>query len=217
LLTINGYTRLYADLDTECLQSTEILLNRYHLSRGIQADGPDQQEQVALFGRMGDNPGFEESVPNAWMASNPGHPFFLQPVLNVHKYMQKTGFGDSHDFVMAESLTGPVALREAIMEYEVNRVKHGNRLDDGTANMVEMGPFASRRENSHKVILLPREIIYPYSWGGDREDVRDVCWVLRAGFNSEVCKRRSRWRLRGASLSRTGATRIIQRRKTRRI
>ena len=147
---------------------------------------------------MGDNPGFEHSIPNAWMASNPGHPFFLQPVLNVYEYMQKTGFGDGHEFVGPESLTGPVALREAIMMYEVNLVKHGNQLDGGTANLVETGPYAGEPETSHEVILLPREIIYPYSWGGDGEDVRDFCWVLRASFDSEACKRRLQVEVKGS-------------------
>lgn len=199
LLIINGYPRLYVDLDTECLQSTEVLLNRYHLPIGIQVDQPDQQpEKVALFGRMGNNPGFEHSIPNAWMASTPSHPFFLQPAINVDKYMQNVGFGEGHDFVLPESLTGPVALREAIMDYEVNRVKHGNRLDDGTANVVQTGPFAGRQETPHEVILLPREIIYPYSWGEDGEDVRDVCWVLRARFDPEECKRRLRVEAEGS-------------------
>ena len=193
---------MYADLDTECLQSTELLLNRHHIPIGVQANELGQQlEQVALLGRMGDNPGFEHSIPNAWMASNPGHPFFLQPVLNVHKYMQNTSFADGHGFVSAEGLTGPIALRQAIMEYEVNRVKHGNRLDDWTANLVQTGPFAGQRDIPHEVILLPSEIIYPYSWGGvgqNVEEVRDICWVLRAGFNPEECKRRLQVEAKGS-------------------
>jgi hypothetical protein len=147
---------------------------------------------------MGDNPGFEHSIPNAWMASVPGHPFFLQPVLKVQEYMQNTGLSNSLNFLLPESLTGPIALREAIMEYEVNRVKYGNKLDDWTANLVQTGPFASQLDIPHEVILLPRHVIYPYSWGADGEDVRDVCWVLRDDFNQEECKRRLQVEIKGS-------------------
>lgn len=61
--------RLYSDLDLECLRPIEQLLEEY------TATG-----RKAYLGRMGTDNAYDGSIPNAWMVSTPGHPFWLLPL-----------------------------------------------------------------------------------------------------------------------------------------
>lgn len=171
--------RLYNDLDTECLQPSEAILDRYLPPAG-------EQSQQAFFGRMGDNPDFEHSIPNAWMAATPGHPLYL---VHTEAIDRKVREGKAAG-LLPESLTGPVALREAIVNYEIGRVRHGLAVDEKVETVRKHSPFADAEHRDHRVVLLPSEVVYPYSWGADGESTRDVCWVLKDGFDPDKCKKR---------------------------
>lgn len=176
---------VYADLDTECLLPSEALEDTYGPLFINQSTGID----TAIFGRMGDDPSFRHSIPNAWMASSPGNPMFLvmvQEIIERHKTSQSKIFKSTS----AEGLTGPIALRSAITRYEKDKVLFGDELEPDVAALVKKGPFAdaaSKRE--HRVILLPSHFIYPYSWGNDGKQYRGVCHVLQDGFNATECKK----------------------------
>lgn len=135
---------------------------------------------------MGDNPDFEHSIPNAWMAATPGHPLFLVHLEAIDRQVR----GGKTAGLLPESLTGPVALREAIVNYEIGRVRHGLSIDPKVDAVKKNSPFADADYGDHRVILLPSEIIYPYSWGPEGEPVRDKCWVLKDGFDPDACKTR---------------------------
>ncbi|EQL00477.1 hypothetical protein G6O67_002487 [Ophiocordyceps sinensis] len=180
------YGGVYADLDTECLRPTEDLQADYDAF--FDGQGSTLLTDTALFGRMGNDAKFEHSIPNAWMASTPGHPFFLAFVHffndKVKELKQKR-----KKLPEAEHVTGPAALFAAINRYEQDKTRSGNRLNEDVAKMVHEGPFAHLPDRVHQVLLLPSHYIYPYSWGSDGSKVRNVCWVLSASFSSETCKK----------------------------
>jgi hypothetical protein len=151
--------------------------------------------QVALLGRMGNDPGFSGSIPNAWMASHSAHPFFLRPTEKVYRFhlADKTRrfwesiWDWSWWYPSAEALTGPNALRKCVAEYEASGEHHVSDLDDSIAALVRLGPWALW-EMRPELIVLPSQLIYPFSWGPDGKPLQKVCWVLEDTFNSTKCK-----------------------------
>jgi hypothetical protein len=83
------YGGVYADLDMESLKPIDPVLK-----------GKD-----AVLGYMGEPDGFKHNIPNAWMASRPGHPFWLlvlKHIQNVDKQRE------------VEAITGPIALKHCV-------------------------------------------------------------------------------------------------------
>lgn len=138
---------------------------------------------------MGNDPKFEHSIPNAWMASTPGHPFFLAFIQFFNNKVDELKH-KRKKLPEAEHVTGPAALYAAINQYEVDQTRPGNRVNDDVAKMVREGPFAHLSDRAHQVLLLPSHYIYPYSWGPDGSKVRKTCWVLSRWFNADMCKKR---------------------------
>jgi len=83
---LHHYGGVYVDLDSESIRPIDEYLKGKQL----------------VLGRMGDNPNFEHSIPNAAMASVPGHPFWVE-VLNYIYVYRNMNWG-------AELLTGPAML-----------------------------------------------------------------------------------------------------------
>ena len=79
---------IYADLDVECLAS--------HI--------PLTQCGSVLLPLMGADFNFPHNVPNAWLASVPGHPFWVFVLKDIVKWWEE------------ESLKGEQALKEAYVE-----------------------------------------------------------------------------------------------------
>jgi inositol phosphorylceramide mannosyltransferase catalytic subunit len=126
---------------------------------------------VAIFGRMGTNPAYEHSIPNAWMAASPGHPFFMLPIESARREVGKSRRFLRrwwYEWPIAELVTGPVALRDSILKYQNMR---------GTAD---------------KVILLPDHWVYPYSWVNNwnpkTQDLRAACSAEQPHFDASRCK-----------------------------
>lgn len=165
------------DLDTDCLQPTEVLYEKYAPHSTTM--------QTALLGRMGDNPEFEHSIPNAWMVSTPAHPFFLVLPNTINERVQDK----SANFDLVESLTGPVALRESLVEYETRKIKNGDNLGAVYDKIAQKVPFTHNQKLENQVIKLPSEMIYPYSWGADGAKYRDMCWVKTKTYNADSCKK----------------------------
>ena len=144
-------------------------------------------QRRAFFGRMGMELDFHDSIPNAWMASTPGHPFHLLPIEEVQHNMGGGGTWLGGLFLKGtEALAGPGALYDAINNYEQN---HGGAgLDQ---HLIAQGyplPYGQHEEMTHDVTILPWWYIYPYSWGRDGEQFRDLCWVTQDTFDAERCK-----------------------------
>ena len=173
---------VYADLDTECLQSTEELEQSY----GALFD--DAQVNTALFGRMGNDTNFEHSIPNAWMAAAPGHPFFLVMMQEMTERLQN--MLEEKKTEIPERITGPIALRYAISMYKKDKAVRSGLVKDAVAAAGE--EVQVQPSQRHKVLLLPSRLIYPYSWSVEGENVRGVCWVTQNSFHAGTCKKRLR-------------------------
>src|SRR5271156_6482972 len=169
---------MYADLDFECLRPFETMFHSYStaLTPSLPSDwnlsslNPDVQTgiQHAFFGRMGSKPRFVHSVPNAWMASPPGHPFFLLLLRTAQRQMREHGQGTP------EELTGPVALHKTIGVYQ-NKASQDYLTEQDASLRLRAGLFGTRDALQHELHILPKEMIYPYSWDKDGERHRKVC------------------------------------------
>lgn len=161
---------VYADLDTECLRPTLDALASQNISLPDQSSKISGNEasmaRVALFGRMGSDPAFDHSIPNAWMAASAGHPFFLFPVSSARAEIEKSRrilHSWWYDYPSAEQLTGPIALRKNVKQYE------------------------SCGDAANTIIVLPDSMVYPFNWNNEG-NVRSVCSAERETFNETQCK-----------------------------
>lgn len=155
-----------------------------HMTLG--EDPVKDTNRIAFFGRMGTDRSFAHSIPNAWMAATPGHPFFLLPLESMLARYNRLWKWKA----APETVTGPVALRQAILKY---RTKYSWRLDPKALEKdletrITPGPFEPRTNLKHSVILLHQDIIYPYSWSIDGRDYRQDCWVLEKTYDAAKCK-----------------------------
>jgi hypothetical protein len=83
---------VYADLDMEALRPLDPLLAHRHAA-------------LAWMGPADDHP---HNLPNAWMASEPGHPFWLMMLMHIMQCPKDQA---------AEHVTGPGALKGAFFKY----------------------------------------------------------------------------------------------------
>lgn len=107
---------VYADLDVDCIRPLDSMWEKYaHEPKpmSFSADGEHPVIHLRTYmGQMGDDRRFQHSVPNAWFASAPGHPFHLLTglVLLDNYEASKT----DAEVPVAEVLTGPIALRNQV-------------------------------------------------------------------------------------------------------
>ncbi|KAH7020758.1 uncharacterized protein B0I36DRAFT_252631 [Microdochium trichocladiopsis] len=177
-LYMHAFGGVYADLDTDCLRPTEDMLDVYGIDRvgehqtlNTQLAAPESS--TAVFGRMGSDFNFEHHLPNAWMASTPGHPFFLLPIESIKAEVdrsQRPLAGYWYDWPSAEQMTGPIALRESIIQYAARQ------KDGSSSNGVP-----------ERIVLLPQQWAYPFNWDSD-EATRALCSAEQDTFNASSCK-----------------------------
>ncbi|KAK7893957.1 hypothetical protein LTR67_006658 [Exophiala xenobiotica] len=183
---------VYADLDVECLRPADSLFQIYNVSTVSHAKPRPQSThnlqkngRKAFFGRMGLDNGESNSIPNAWMASTPGHPFFLLVLEHVMKSMKEESPGDKSP----EEVTGPAVLYDRINEYLGEEgIYEGERLDKYVSKNPTAKQFTPRKGLGHSIEVLPFQYIFPYSWQRDGEAFRDVCWATKETFSAERCK-----------------------------
>ena len=135
---------MYADLDFESLKSLEPLL----------------PQGKVLLGTLGVNSPPEHSVPNSFMASTPGHPFWmfcLAKMLSVHLSREAGSY--------VERMTGPIMLKQALDEYNVQRDNNGAGAG---------------------VVVLPQPLLYPIVWSDPATHHADCSWGA-ANFSSKAC------------------------------
>lgn len=101
---LHRFGGVYADLDL-------VPLSPLHLHLPKLFDTDSQTVPRAYVGQMGDLE-FEHSIPNAFMASSPGHPFWLEPLEYVREHCDDPEYN-----LNPESLTGPVALRNRTLDW----------------------------------------------------------------------------------------------------
>lgn len=145
-------------------------------------------DQKAFVGKMGTEDGFEHNIPNAWMASPPGHPLF-KLMLQWAAAKIKSG-EDISD--RPELVTGPVALRDGIKKFEKEfSAADILALPDILSKEVK-DTFPEKQEaeliKHTKIEKLPFYYIYPYSWARDGDMFREMCQGVAESFDSERCK-----------------------------
>ena len=147
---------------------------------------PDAERKV-FVGRMGTDDSFTHSIPNAWMGSTPGHPFWLLPLEFASDHINVEG-------ISPESLTGPAALYAMVERYKNDFDQgQGSKMDEyydksPWRRLYKVAVKESATLPRQSLVILPFWQIYPYSWHRDGEMVRNVCWVLEAEFNAARCK-----------------------------
>ncbi|EXJ79109.1 hypothetical protein A1O3_08610 [Capronia epimyces CBS 606.96] len=183
---------VYADLDVECLRPTDNLFKEFNVStvshakpRPVSTHELQKSGRKAFFGRMGTDTSFSNSIPNAWMASTPGHPFFLLVIESVVKgIIDGSSAGQS-----PEQVTGPVQLFDMVNQYmALDSPYEGEKLDKHVAKNPSAKQFTPRRGLGHSIEVLPFNYIFPYSWQRDGEAFREVCWATKTTFDAERCK-----------------------------
>lgn len=163
-------------------------------------NGSDRKFDIAtaMLGRMGYDESFEHSIPNAWMASTPGHPFFLRSIQEFEDLFNQSEHSSlSFEWPAPEHLTGPVALRSALLQYEETKTHRNGLVNQYVEDLVQRLPFAAHPPKDHHVLVLPSHMVYPYSWDSDGSSFRDECWVLREGFDPDRCKNSLRTKRKG--------------------
>lgn len=128
---------IYADLDTECLRNLDPLLT-----------GGD-----VILGRMGSNPAFEHSIPNAFMMSKPRQEFWLFVISLICDTV-----GERPEYV-----TGPVVLKQAYDDYTTQYREDWvqNRIAQIRMKMEDNFPASAERTN---IVVGTTNIFYPVDW-----------------------------------------------------
>lgn len=124
------YGGVYVDLDFESLKPLDGLLDRGKV----------------LLGTQGVNSPPEHSIPNSFMASAPGHPFWMfcfARMLSAHIGIPIGSY--------VETTTGPIMLKQALDEYR-------------------------RSQDDKDIIVLPQEYVFPIVWSDPATHYRDCNW-----------------------------------------
>jgi hypothetical protein len=137
---------LYVDMDTECLKPL----------------APFFRSGDVWLGRMGTDPDFAHSVPNAIMASRPRQEFWL---LAIHFLVENARAQDGPDGMIArgpEVLTGPILLKTAYDTYVASERSTVQAMIRGIAARLpeNLQPQAKVSE----IVLLDPDIWYPIDW-----------------------------------------------------
>ncbi|KAI8475293.1 MAG: nucleotide-diphospho-sugar transferase [Monoraphidium minutum] len=107
---MHAFGGVYTDLDVECLRPLDDLFAALNASAppppSRRPGVPHGPAVVALMGR--DAP-FSHSLPNAWLASGPGHPLWIEALRAVAAAAAERRAGD-----WVEDITGPVVLKAAV-------------------------------------------------------------------------------------------------------
>ncbi|KAL4933084.1 uncharacterized protein BDV17DRAFT_287441 [Aspergillus undulatus] len=202
---------MYADVDTEALRPVNSLFAAHDVALAPHLESissrnpsfsssPGPRVQRAFMGRMAHtlDPEGLGAIPNGWMASPPGHPYWLLPVLAVLENPKDDG--------SVEGMTGPGILGPLIKQY-FNARKSGEdsalrrQLCERVQSVqpawdlfcpsagysLEDGIAGGGEELKHALVLLPREQIYPFSWVDDG-DVKSCLGAKKNElFDAEAC------------------------------
>jgi mannosyltransferase OCH1-like enzyme len=104
-LYMHHYGGVYFDLDSKSFKSLDILFNGASVER----------EKSSLFlARMGSNVDFSDSLPNAFMASRKGHPFWN---CLIGEIVENEYYHFYSRFQQVESRTGPRMLKYVVDKY----------------------------------------------------------------------------------------------------
>lgn len=137
---------VYADMDTECLRPLDDML---------------AMDSDIILGRMGTNPHFEHSIPNAIMISKPRQEFWLLVIsLMTNPLLEHN---------RPEYMTGPIILKIAhdlyTGEYREDTVQ--NRLAHIRSKLTDKQEASPDRCS---IGIMPGSVLYPIDWNDKIHD-----------------------------------------------
>ena len=152
---------------------------------GLDIPSSAEGERKVFLGRMGTDDNFVHSIPNAWMGSTPGHPFWVLPLESVEEHI---GNGAAPEY-----LTGPPALYDRVKDYrDVYDDGRGDKMDDHYWKSGWRHFYKPSRDHQklppQSMVVLPFWEVYPYSWERDGDAYRNICWVTQETFSAATCK-----------------------------
>jgi inositol phosphorylceramide mannosyltransferase catalytic subunit len=140
------YGGVYADLDTECLRPLATM--------PFSGD--------VILGQMGPDLNFDQSIPNAIMASKPFQLFWLVVIALMMEKVESHGRVGDLRRVAPETLTGPALLHEA---FDFYRSESEKNIRLRTLPIIEKLPEkVSARVQAGRIELLPPDVWYPIVW-----------------------------------------------------
>ena len=163
---------LYADMDTECLKPVAPLFGSGDV----------------WLGRMGQDPAFPHSIPNAIMASRPLQEFWLLAIHFLIENAKALGDPEAMAGKGPESMTGPILLKQAYDTYTSSDRSRIRELVDGIA--ARLPPDLRPRKEASRVEVLPPEIWYPIDWS-NMIHLRLSCEVV--DFKLDLGDRTKHW------------------------
>lgn len=148
-LYMHRYGGIYADLDTWCLQPIDNLVS----------------DAKAYVAEMSEETGFNQNIPNAWLASGPGHPFWIFFSDVVIDFV--TRLINDNQYVQAEQVAGPMILKQSLDAWNDIHGQDGT-LGDPTVEVVKAGKiylddwheFKGKNERSRFHSNCPKRMIH---------------------------------------------------------
>ena len=140
----------YADLDVECIRPLDDLLDIGDV----------------LVGRMGKNPAFEHSIPNAVMASRPRQGFWLLAIAFMMERFTEAARAGKLFELQPERLTGPILLKDAADYY----ISHSPSEIVRRA-AISLEHFDKSEYRFGQLRVLPPQIWYPINWNNPAHQI----------------------------------------------
>ncbi|UZJ55664.1 hypothetical protein CBS101457_004984 [Exobasidium rhododendri] len=181
-LYMNAFGGVYFDFDIECIRPFDELFEKKQDAEQVAKEvGGNHME--AYFGQMGDDVNFEHSIPNDWMASSTGHPFFLLPLNYIVQVRE-------HATMIPEAETGPIALRAQILKYKQGFEAKQEIFDRYLTTLpINYTPRYAPGARTASVKILAKEYIHPFHWSSDGPNgQRNKCLGFSGSFDAEACK-----------------------------
>jgi mannosyltransferase OCH1-like enzyme len=137
---------LYADMDTECLRPVAPLF----------------ESGDVWLGRMGNDPDFPHSIPNAIMASRPLQEFWLLAIHLLIENAKALGNPAAMAGKGPEALTGPILLKNAYDTYTSSEQGTVRQIIHGI--VARLPPQLKPQAKASRIKLLEPDIWYPIDW-----------------------------------------------------
>ncbi|KAJ3120092.1 hypothetical protein HK098_004891, partial [Nowakowskiella sp. JEL0407] len=145
----------------------------WKLSYSSAAKPSEKQPVDLVLPLMSNDTKFIHNVPNAWMASKPGHSFWVWVLHKIQNTLK-----DPKNANLVEELTGPVALYETAIEWQKQR-KTIQGVESDTGKNI-FGEFNER------IWFAPPGVIFPYDWTKAHED-GSYCSGQSPTFDANEC------------------------------
>lgn len=157
---------IYADLDFQCLKKLDFLFEQSIEGRPI-------------VGSMGADPEFEHSIPNAFLMSEAGDPFWLLYLAEIEEAWAKLR-NMSNIKNKPEWVTGPIALKRSILKMRGDPAAARQSI----IQFVEKNKIKVFNESKlnyfGSIDIKPGHFFYPIDWS-DR---------IHQGFRADVLKKK---------------------------